>query len=262
MKKISIAAMAAITLLGTTAPVFGSVNASAASTKTIKKGTLTVGLEGTYAPFSYRKDGKLTGYDVQVAKAVAKKLGLKVKYVQTKWDSLIAGLDANRYDVVFNNVGKTAERAKAYTFSKPYMYSHTVMILPSDSKLKTLKDIKGKAFAQSTSSNFGQIAKKAGATIISVPGFTEAASLIESGRAEGTLNDLGAYQIWRDENKDAKVKSVDMDKYIKPVGSYPLLKKGNTSLQKKINKAITQLKKDGTLKKLSEKFFKADLTSK
>jgi len=69
-------------------------------TSLVKKGTLTIGLEGTYAPFSYRQDGKLKGFEVDLAKKVAEKAGLKAKFVPTAWDGLIAGIGANKFDVV------------------------------------------------------------------------------------------------------------------------------------------------------------------
>ncbi|HEY4399383.1 MAG TPA: transporter substrate-binding domain-containing protein [Lactobacillaceae bacterium] len=234
-----------------------------AKTDTLKQGTLTIGLEGTYAPFSYRDGDKLTGYDVDVATAVAKKLDLKPKFVQTKWDSLIAGLNSNRYDVVFNNVGITPERQKAYLFSTTYVYSKTVLIKKADDKnLTGIADIKGKKFAQTTTSNYGQIAQDNGAKIVAAPGFVEALNLITSNRADGTLNDLGAYNVWKKENHDTKTVAVDLSKEVPAEPAAPILNKKSTDLQKQINTAIKALKQDGTLKKLSEKYFDADLTEK
>ncbi|MDR3241040.1 MAG: transporter substrate-binding domain-containing protein [Lactobacillaceae bacterium] len=256
-KKIIAGALTILTVAST------GIVASSTSASTITKGTLTVGLEGTYAPFSYRKDGKLTGYEVDVATDVAKKLKLKPKFVQTKWDSLIAGLGSNRYDVVFNNVGITKERKEHYLFSTPYLYSKTVLIEKSDDNMTSLKDIKGKSFAQSTTSNYGKLAKDNGAKIVAVPGMVEAMSLIESGRADGELNDKGAFAMWQKENPDAKVKAVDLSAKEAPaVPAAPLLNKKNVKLQKQINKALKELKADGTLKKLSEEYFNADLTKK
>ncbi|HEZ4452600.1 TPA: transporter substrate-binding domain-containing protein, partial [Neisseria meningitidis] len=78
------------------------------------KGTVTVGTEGTYAPFTYHdKDGKLTGYDVEVTRAVAEKLGVKVEFKETQWDSMMAGLKAGRFDVVANQVGLTSPERQA-----------------------------------------------------------------------------------------------------------------------------------------------------
>lgn len=111
----------------------------AQTTKELKeKGTLTIGLEGTFAPYSYRKDGKLTGFEVELGKQLAKEMGLKAKFVPTKWDGLIAGLDTGKYDVVLNNVTITKERKEKYLFSKPYIYSHFALITKKDSDLTKL----------------------------------------------------------------------------------------------------------------------------
>lgn len=228
--------------------------------KTIDSETLTIGLEGTYAPFSYRDHGKLTGYEVEVAKAVAKEMHLKPKFVVTKWDSLLTGLDSRRYDVIFNNVGITKERQHRYIFAEPYLYSKTVLIQKKSDKMKHLKDIKGRKMAQSTSSNFGQLAKQNGAKIVAIPGMVEAMNLIKSGRADGELNDAGAFERWHQSNPKAKIKAVNLDKDVPPIPAAPMLNKKDTPLQHEMNRAIQKLAKDGTLKKLSNKYFHMDLT--
>ena len=85
-------------------------------------GVLRVGTEGVYAPFSYHDEatGQLAGYDVDVARAVGDKLGVKVEFVETPWDSIFAALEANRFDVVANEVTITKERQGKYDLSEPY----------------------------------------------------------------------------------------------------------------------------------------------
>lgn len=102
------------------------------------KGKLTIGLEGTYKPYSYRKDGKLTDFEVELGTALAKKMGLKAQFVPTKWDSLVAGLGSKKYDVVMNDISETPARKKVYKFSNPYIYSPYVLITPDSSSLKIL----------------------------------------------------------------------------------------------------------------------------
>src|SRR6187402_481413 len=93
-------------------------------------GILKVGTEGTYAPFTYHDgSGKLVGFDVEVAEAIASKLGVKAEFVEGKWDGLIAGLDAKRYDTVINEVGITDARKQKYDFSDPYIASKAVLIV-------------------------------------------------------------------------------------------------------------------------------------
>lgn len=243
--------------------IFYATQSQSSSDNTIKANTLTIGLEGTYAPFSYRENNELTGYDVEVATAVAKKLDLQPEFVQTKWDSLIAGLGSTRYDVVFNNVAINEEREKQYRFSTPYLYSKTVLIKKTDTQnLDNTADISGKRFAQSTSSNYGELARQHGAQIVAVPGFNEAINLIKTGRADGTLNDLGAYNIWKDEAKDTDTVAIDLSDEIAPEAAAPILNKKSSALQADIDAALAELKQDGTLKRLSEKYFDADLTEK
>ena len=156
--KTSVALVAAGMIGGVVASAT-TVSAASYKSELKTKGKLTVGLEGTYAPFSYRSDsGKLTGFEVELVKAVAKKMKLKPVFVQTKFDSLVAGLDAKKYDVVFNNMSITPERKKAYAFAQEYLFTESVMITKKGSKIKDYSDLKGKKAAQTSSSDFGQAA--------------------------------------------------------------------------------------------------------
>ncbi|MFR4248377.1 MAG: transporter substrate-binding domain-containing protein [Leuconostoc lactis] len=261
MKKIIIIVASLVVVVGLAIGLTQHQARPKEASQTITPGTLTIGLEGTFAPFSYRQNGQLTGFEVDLSTAIAKKLGLKPKYVQTKWDSLIAGLGAKRYDVVFNDVGITPERQKAYLFATPYLYAKTVLIKRTDeTHLNTLADLKGKKMAQSTTSNFGALAKKSGADIVAVPGMTEAMNLVTTKRADGALNDLGAYATWKKANPEAAITAVDLSQESPATPAAPLLNKQNTALQKAINNALKDLEADGTLKKLSLKYFNTDLT--
>ncbi|MCO0832035.1 transporter substrate-binding domain-containing protein [Fructobacillus sp. W13] len=229
---------------------------------TIKKDTFTVGVEGTYAPFSFHDDkGNLTGFEVEIAENLAKKMNMKVDFVQTKWDSLIAGVNAKRYDAVINNIGVSPERKANYRMSDPYLYPRAALIKRTgDTSMNTLADIKGKTMAQSVTSNYGKRAKAEGANIKAVAGIIESMNLITTNRADGTLNDLGSFENWKQANPDADVEAVDV---AKEMGSTPdgvLMNKDNEALQKKVNKAMKELHEDGTLSKLSKKYFNKDLT--
>lgn len=237
--------------------VLGSSVVASAQEKILK-----IGLEGTYAPFSYRDKNKLTGFEVEYGRKLAKEMGMKPEFVQTKWDSLIAGLDSDKYDIILNNVQKTPERESKYSFGSPYVYSKTVLITNKKNKnLNSLNDINGKKFAQSATSNYGQTVKNAGAKIVPINGFPEAMKLVESNRVDGTINDKGAFSIWQESHPKANVRSISLDEEIKPVAAYPVLAKDDDKLRNKLVKAQKKLREDGTLKKLSEKFFKTDLTN-
>lgn len=261
MMKTTVALVAAGVIGGVAVPTLtASVAAYKGSVHT--KGKLTVGLEGTYAPFSYRnKSGKLTGFEVELVKAVAKEMKLKPVFVQTKFDSLVAGLNAKKYDVVFNNMSINPERKKAYTFAQAYLYTDSVMITKKGSDIKNASDLKGKKAAQTASSDFGQTAQKKGAKIVSAPGFAEALDLVDSGKADVTLNSQDSWGVY----KKAHPKTDLQAKVTKALGettAAPMLNKKDKKLAKAITKAEKALLKDGTMKKLSEKYFDTDLTTK
>ena len=228
------------------------------------KGTITVGTEGTYAPFTYHdKDGKLTGYDVEVTRAVADKLGIKVEFKETQWDSMMAGLKAGRFDIVANQVGLTSpERQATFDKSEPYSWSGAVLVVRKDSNIKSIDDIKGVKTAQSLTSNYGEKAKAAGAELVPVDGLAQSLTLIEQKRADATLNDELAVLDYLKNKPDAGVKIVWSAPADEKVGSGLIVNKGNEEALAKFSTAMTELKADGTLKKLGEQFFGKDISVK
>lgn len=226
------------------------------------KGTVIVGTEGTYAPFTYHdKDGKLTGYDVEVTRAVAEKLGVKVEFKETQWDSMMAGLKAGRFDVVANQVGLTSpERQATFDKSEPYSWSGAVLVARNDSNIKSIDDIKGVKTAQSLTSNYGERAKAAGTELVPVDGLAQSLTLIEQKRADATLNDELAVLDYLKKNPNAGVKIVWSAPADEKVGSGLVVNKGNDEAVAKFSTAINELKADGTLKKLGEQFFGKDIS--
>jgi cystine transport system substrate-binding protein len=223
-------------------------------------GTLKIGTEGTYAPFTYHDtDGKLVGFDVEIGEAIAKKLGVKAEFLEGKWDGLIAGLDANRYDAVINQVGITEARKQKYDFSEPYIASKAVLIVRGDDdSIKGFADLKGKKSAQSLTSNFGKIAEGAGAELVGTDGFDQSIQLVLTGRADATINDSLSFLDFKKHKPDANVKVVaeqaDADY------SGVIIRKGEPELLEAINKALADIKADGTYKTISDKYFGQDVS--
>lgn len=224
------------------------------------KNVLRVGTEGTYSPFSFRDDNnKLTGYDVDVAKAVAKKIDYKIKFVEAPWDSMLAAFDAKKTDVVFNQVAITPERKEKYLFSTPYSVSHPALIVNKDNhEIKDFADLNGKTSAQSLTSNYAEMAENLGAKISSVDGFSKAVELVADNRADATLNDDVTYYDYLNQKPDAPIKIVKTSDEATEVAA--MFHKGDEKLAKKVDKAIKELEEDGTLIKLSEKYFKKDIS--
>jgi L-cystine transport system substrate-binding protein len=226
-----------------------------------KAGTLTVGTEGTYRPFSFHEagSGDLTGYDVEVAKAVADKLGVKAKFEETQWDGIFAGLDAGRFDAIGNQVTINPERSAKYEFSKPYTVSTGVVVVPeSDTSITSFKSLAGKTTAQSLTSNWYTLAQDNGAKVEGVEGWAQAVDLVKQGRVDATINDK---LTWLDYKKDKganglKVAAETTDKS----ESAFAFKKGSIALADAVNTALDGLRADGTLAKISEKYFGEDVS--
>ncbi|MQS76590.1 transporter substrate-binding domain-containing protein [Companilactobacillus halodurans] len=241
----------------------GCSSNKSANSDTKKAGTLTIGLEGTYAPYSYREDGKLKGFEVDLGKDIAKKLDLKAKFVPTKWDSLIAGLNSKTFDVVLNNVAENASRKKQYIFSTPYIYSKSVVITKDGTGITSVDDIKGQKIAAGTGTDNYNHAKHFGADVVPSSDFQTSMSMIDEGRVKGAFNSREAFLTWKKDHKNTDLKYITIpNKELAPSKIAPIFNKNSTHLRGRVNKAIKELYKDGTMKKLSMKYFGEDITKK
>lgn len=223
-------------------------------------GKLRIGTEGTYAPFTYHDaDGKLTGFDVEIAEEVSKRLGVDAEFIETQWDGIFAGMDAKRFDAIFNEVSVTDERKEKYDFSDPYIVSKAVLIVAEDNQdIKTFADLKGKKAGQSLTSNYGKIATDNGAEIVSAEGFNQTIDLLASGRIDATVNDGLSYLDLLKQKPDIKIKKVD--EIAEGSKSAAVFLKGNDELVQAVNEALTAMHEDGTYLKISEKYFGADVS--
>lgn len=229
------------------------------------KGTITVGTEGTYAPFTYHEtDGTLTGYDVEVTRAIARKLGVTVEFKETQWDAMLAGLKAGRFDLVANQVALTTpERQATFDKSEPYSWSGAMMLVRADNDdIKSLEDVKGRKAAQTLSSNYGELATKLQAEIVPIDGMAQGLLLIRQKRAELTFNDSLALLDYLKKNPDAGLKTAWEAPADEKLGAGLIANKGNDEALAKISAAIVELREDGTLKKLGEQFFGEDISVK
>jgi len=224
-------------------------------------GVLKVGTEGTYAPFTFHepKTGQLSGFDVDIARAVGAKLGLKVEFVEGQWDGLIAGLDDHRYDLVANEITITPQRQLKYDFSSPYVVSRGALVVKSsDHAIHTFSDLKDKKVAVALSSNFGQLALHYGAQVVDNTDLFQSIALVSDGRADATLNDRLAYLDFLKHNPNAQIKFAAIDTNAELEAF--ILRKGQSELQTAINHALAQIKEDGTYLRISKKYFGEDVS--
>ena len=227
-----------------------------------KSGKLVVALEGAWQPWSYHDSSDtLVGYDVEVSRAIAEKLGVEPEYVESDWDSLFAGLDAGRYDMVCNGVEVTEERAKTYDFTTPYGYIHTALAVRKDNEdIHSFEDLKGKTTANSLASTYMELAESYGATVQGIDTLEETIQLLTAGRIDATLNADVSFYDYLNVHPDADFKLVAQTEDASHV-AIPVLKSDDTSFLDALNSAIEALRADGTLKELSEKYFGQDISS-
>ena len=227
-----------------------------------KSGKLVVALEGAWQPWSYHDaSDTLVGYDVEVSRAIAEKLGVEPEYVESDWDSLFAGLDAGRYDMVCNGVEVTEERAKTYAFTTPYGYIHTALAVRKDNEdIHSFEDLKGKTTANSLASTYMELAESYGATVQGIDTLEETIQLLTAGRIDATLNADVSFYDYLNVHPDADFKLVAQTAEASHV-AIPVLKSEDTAYLDALNTAIEELRADGTLKTLSEKYFGQDISS-
>lgn len=230
----------------------------------LEKGKLVAGMEGDWAPWSYHDTDtdEVIGFDADTARAIGEKLGVEAEIVEAPWESLFAGLDDGRYDIVVNGVEITDERSEKYDFSEPYAYIHTALVVRGDNEdIKSFEDLKGKKTVNSIGSTYMELAESYGASAAGVSTLNDTIQNVIDGRADATLNaDVSIYD-YLNQQPDANIKIVASTEEASHV-AIPIRKGEETaSFEKAVNEAIKELKEDGTLAALSEKYFGSDVTA-
>lgn len=262
------ASSAASTDAASTADTAASSTAADATENELEKvkaaGKLVIGVEGTYPPFTYHDDnGELTGLDIELGKAVAEKLGVEAEFQEAAWDSLLIGIDTERFDTVINSVSITDERAEKYDFSDPYYYeARRVVVRADDDSIKSEEDLNGKKIATNTTNAFIPWYEEHGAEVVGIDTSGEAIDLLLSGRVDFVGTSVPVLNSYLDEHPDAadKVKEAFVIPNSEDVIAIPV-RKGETEFLDAINTALAELREEGTLKEISEKYLGGDYTN-
>lgn len=227
-----------------------------------QRGEITVAMEGVWSPWTYHDENdELVGFDVEVAKAIAQKLGVRAKFAEVEWDGIFAGMDSKRYDIALNGVEITPERAQKYDFSIPYGYIHTALIVRNDnSDIHSFEDLNGKTSTNSLGSTYADLAERYGANVITIDTLEETIQLVEHGRAHATLNADVSFMDYLKAHPDSEVKIVALTEDASQI-AIPIRKgKETETLKAALNAAIEELRAEGTLSALSEKYFGKDIS--
>lgn len=222
-----------------------------------KSGVLKVGFEGTYQPFNFQNDqNQYDGFDVDISNEIARRLGVKTKFIATQWEGLIGGLKSDKFDIIIAQMSITDERKKSVDFTDPYVKTGSVLITRKDTNnITKLTDIKGKNVGVGGGTSFEKVARSVkGAHVHTYKSVDQYIQDLINGRLDVIINDklLMEYNI-KKEKLPLKIASGVVNKDI--IGM--AIKKGNQKFVQKVNKALSDMKKDGTYNKIYKKWFGA-----
>jgi polar amino acid transport system substrate-binding protein len=251
-----------ITMILVIAAVFSIMTGCSSKTPASQdKKTLVIGVDDTFAPMGFRdKNNNLVGFDIDYAKAAAKKMGTSVKFQPIDWSTKEAELSSGRIDLIWNGYTITDERKKKVLFTKPYLKNSQVIVTRADSNINKLDDLSGKVVGlQSQSSaadalNASPIKSKI-KTVTEYKTNDLALTDLKNGRLDAVVIDEVVINYYMSLQKDSyKVLGESLAPEEYGVG----VKKGNEALLNKLQKALDEMNQDGTAAKISEKWFSAD----
>jgi polar amino acid transport system substrate-binding protein len=225
-----------------------------------KEGTLRVATEGQFSPFNYFQGSKLTGFEIELAEAVAAKMGLKIEWKALGFDALLAGLRQDRWDLVIASHGITEERAKAVTFADPH-YCSGGMVVSKNPAIRTAKDLEGKTVSVQTGTTYLENVKKLPGVkqVTNFPQDSDARSALLTGRVDAWVTDRFVALNSISANPGAGMKLGD---YVFVERIAAAVAKGNQSVVAEYNKALAATMADGSYEKLSRKWFEEDIRCK
>lgn len=224
-------------------------------------GELVVAMEGTWSPWTYHDENdNLVGYDVEVATAIAEKLGVAVRFEEGEFDGLFAGMEAGRYDLVVNGVDIDEERAALYDFTTPYAYNQTAVIVAAgNDEIHSFEDLSGKHTANTITSTYAKVAERYGAEVTGVDDLQQTFELLLSNRIDATLNAEMTFNDYMKAHPDAGIKIAALGE--PTLTAIPMMKgEDNATLLAAVNQALAELAEAGKLTELSMKYFGTDIS--
>lgn len=240
---------------------------SKAASATLDKDTLIVGLDDTFAPMGFRdENGEITGFDVDLAKAMGEKLGKTIEFQSIDWNMKETELNGGNIDFIWNGYSISDERKEQVDFSVPYLKNRQIIITLADSDIATKADLAGKAVAAQTGSTAVDaieaepevMATFNGGKPVTYESNNDVLMDLEAGRVDAAVADeiIVRYYISKKGEEKYKILEEDFGEEEYGVG----MRKGDTAMVEAFNKAYKELKEDGTVAQISTKWFGEDIT--
>lgn len=234
------------------------------STKAPAKSKIVVGLDDSFPPMGFRDDkNNIVGFDIDMAKEAAKRLGMEVEFKAIDWSSKEAELNGKRVDALWNGMNITEERKKNVLFSEPYMESKQLIFVPAGSSIKGAADLAGKVIGAQQTSIGEEVVEKDAKLKASLKDFKKYQDCVaafmdlKAGRLDAVVTDeiLGRYYMSKEPGK-----YVAIEQPLGEVGTYGVgFRKDDKELRDKVQKVLDEMKKDGTSAKISDKWFGANI---
>lgn len=232
--------------------------------KATKEEVLKIGVDDVYPPMEFKDDkGTTVGFDIDLGQEIGKKMNRKVELVSTAWDGIFLSLDTKKFDCIISSVSINEERQQKYSFTKPYIAnSQVIVVSPKNTTINTEKDLAGKKVGVQTGTTADESCEKFLETIkFEVKKYDQVIQPfadLKTGRLDAVVVDevVAKYYVTQDK-ENFKVTGGRLTN--EPIGI--CFRKDDTQLRDQVQKAIDDLKADGTMKKISEKWFGEDLTA-
>lgn len=227
--------------------------------KVKEKGEITMAMSGQYPPFNFVNDkNELTGFDVEIGNEIAKRISVTGVPMTTAWDGIIAGLLANKYELICGSMAITEDRLKSIDFSDPYYRSGAQLFVKKDSPITNVADLKGRKVGVTLGTTYEKWVREniVDADIRTYKGVPDMILEVSNGRIDGFITDkiVGALAI---KDKGAPIALVGNLLYEEKMGI--AMRKGNTELRTAIDTALASMKDDGTYHDISVKWLGIDV---
>ena len=230
---------------------FASCGSTNNDSDSAKKETLVMATNAEFPPFEYLENGEIVGADVEIAQAIAKKLGKELEITNIDFDAALTGAATGKYDMAVAGITANDDRKKNMNFSVDYYTASQAIIVMSDSEIATAADLSGKTIACQEGTTGEQYLMDNNYSIQSFKTGAEAVSAMTSGKVDAVvIDDAVARALSSKQNGTTKV----LDEALTKEAYAIALEKGDEELTKEINKALEELKADGTLAKIFEKY--------